>query len=99
MILSLLIFLLNKFNLCLRNDILNRRVCQNQDSIIWKLLYQRDISNNVPSDHIASRYLDIMDEILPLTPNQRLFYGAEHGYDEIVKTALKHGAEIHANDD
>ena len=59
--------------LCLYNDTFNRRICQNQDSIVWKLLYQRDISNNVPRNHIASRYLDIMDEILPLDPNQRLW--------------------------
>ena len=86
-------------NLCLYNDTFNRRVCQNQDSIVWKLLFQRDISNNVPRNHIASRYLDIMDEILPLDPNQRLWYGAEHGYDEIVKAALQDGADIHADDD
>ena len=52
-------------------------------------MYQRDISHNVPRDHLASHYLDIMDEILPLTPNDRLFYGAKHGYDEIVKSALQ----------
>ena len=86
-------------NLCLYNDTFNRRICQNQDSIVWKLLYQRDISNNVPSDHIASRYLDIMDEILPLNPNKRLIYGADHGYNGIVNSALQHGADIHANHD
>ena len=75
--------------LCLYNDTFNHRICQNQNSIVWKLLYQRDISNNVPRDHIASRYLDIMDEILHLDPQGRLFYGAEHGYDEIVKSALQ----------
>ena len=85
--------------LCLYNDTFNRRVCQNQDSVVWKLLFQRDISNNVPSDHIASRYLDIMDEILTLTPNDRLFYGAKHGYEEIVKSALQQGANIHADND
>ena len=74
---------------CLYNDTFNRRICQNQNSIVWKLLYQRDISNTVPRDHIASRYLDVMDEILPLDPNQRLWYGAEHGYNEIVKAALQ----------
>ena len=82
--------------LCLYNDTFNRRVCQSQDSIVWKLLYQRDISNNVPSDHIASHYLDTMDHILHLDPQGRLFYGAEHGYDEIVNSALKDGADIHA---
>ena len=82
-------------NLCLYNDTFNRRVCQSQDSIVWKLLFQRDISENVPSDHIASRYLNIMDHILPLTPDDRLSYGAERGYDEIVKSALKDGAHIH----
>ena len=85
--------------LCLYNDTFNRRVCQNQDSIVWKLLYQRDISNNVPSDHIASRYLDVMDEILQLNPQGRLYYGAEHGYIEIVKSALQDGADVRANDD
>ena len=85
--------------LCLYNDTFNRRICQNQDSIVWKLLYQRDISENVPRDDIASRYLDIMDEILSLNPNQSLFYGAEHGYDEIVKAALQQGAYIHAWED
>ena len=85
--------------LCLYNDSFNRRICQNQDSIVWKLLFQRDISDNVPIDHIASRYLDIMDEILSLDPNERLVYGANRGYDEIVKTSLQRGADIHANDD
>ena len=85
--------------LCLYNDAFNRRICQNQNSIVWKLLYQRDISNNVPSDHIASRYLDIMDEILPLTPQQRLFYGAQYGYNEIIKSALQDGADVRANYD
>ena len=85
--------------LCLYNDTFNRRVCQNQDSIVWKVLYQRDISNNVPRDYIASHYLDIMDHILQLNPNQRLYYGAEHGYEEIVKSSPQHGANIHANDD
>ena len=85
--------------LCLYNDTFNRRVCQNKDSIVWKLLFQRDISNNVPKDHIASHYLDIMDEILPLNPSQRLLYGAKRGYNEIVKAALKNGADIHANND
>ena len=81
--------------LCLYNDTFNRRICQNDDSIIWKLLYQRDISHNVPRDHIASRYLDIMDEILPSAPNDRLFYGAKNGFAEIVKSALKGGADPH----
>ena len=54
--------------LCLYNDTFNRRICQNQNSIVWKLLFQRDISENVPRDHIASRYFDIMDKILPLNP-------------------------------
>ena len=53
--------------LCLYNDTFNHRVCQNQNSVVWKLLFQRDISNIVPRDHIASRYLDIMDKILPYT--------------------------------
>ena len=56
---------------------------------MWKLLYQRDISEKVPRDHIASRYLEIMDEVLPLYPNERLLYGAEHGYNKIVKAALQ----------
>ena len=85
--------------LCIYNDSFNRRVCQNQDSIIWKMLYQRDISENVPPDHIAYRYLDIMDEISSLNPQQRLNYGSEHGYNEIVKAALQSGAEIHADYD
>ena len=85
--------------LCLYNDTFNRRICQNQDSIVWKMLFQRDISKNVPRDHIASHYLDIMDEILSLDPQERLFYGAEHGYDEIVKSALQDGADIHADYD
>ena len=92
--------------LCLYNDTFNRRVCQNRDSIVWKLLYQRDISENVPTNHIASRYLDIMDEILPLTPNKRLLYGAKNGYDGIVKSALQNPsgrepsrADINANYD
>ena len=80
-------------DLCIRNDTFNRRVCQNQDSIVWKLLYQRDISENFPRDHIASHYLEIMDEVLPLYPNERLLYGAEHGYDEIVKSSLQEGAD------
>ena len=54
--------------LCLYNDTFNHRICQNQDSIVWKLLFQRDISKDVPRDHIASRYFDIMDKILPLNP-------------------------------
>ena len=83
--------------LCLYNDTFNRRICQNQDSIVWKILYQRDISEKVPSDDIASRYLDLVDKILPLTPIGRLLYGAEHGYDEIVKSSLQHGADIRAN--
>ena len=86
-------------NLCLYNDTFNRRVCQNQDSIVWKLLFQRDVSENVPRDDVASRYLDIMDEILPLTPQHRLFYGAQYGYDEIIKSALKAGADVRANYD
>ena len=94
-------------NLCTRNNSFNLRVrapsltgdyhTKNQDSIIWKLLYQRDISKNVPSDHIASRYLNIMDEILPYTPNQRLLFGARYGYEEIIKFALQHGANIDAD--
>ena len=84
---------------CIHNDSFNRRVCENQDAIIWKLLYQRDISENVPRDHIASRYLDIMDEIFSLTPNQRLFYGARYGYNEIVTFFHKYGADIHALND
>ena len=93
-------------NLCIRNDSFNRRVCatsstgdygtQNQDSIIWKLLYQRDISEKVPRNHIASRYLDIMDRILTFTPKQLLFHGADYGYEEIVKYALKQGIDIHS---
>ena len=82
--------------LCLYNDTFNRRICQNQNSIVWKLLYQRDISNNVPSDHDASRYLDVMDEILPIAPQDRLFYGAKHGYEEIVKSALRQGTSVRA---
>ena len=84
-------------DLCIYNDSFNRRVCstENQNSFIWKLLYQRDISNDVPSDHVASRYLDIMDEILPLDSNDRLFYGAQHGYNELVKATLQNGANIH----
>ena len=86
-------------NLCLYNDTFNRRACQNQNSIVWKLLYQRDISEKVPTDHTASRCLDIMDDILPLTPDQRLSYGAKNGYNEIVKSALQDGAKIHAEYD
>ena len=85
--------------LCLYNDTFNHRICQNQDSIVWKHLYRRDISHNVPRDHIASRYLDIMDETLPLSPKHRLFYGTQRGYNEIVKAALKNGADIHTWDD
>ena len=77
--------------LCLYNDTFNRRICQNQDSIVWKLLYQRDISNNVSTYHVALQYLDIMDEILPLTANDRLLYGARRDYDEIVKSSLQQG--------
>ena len=78
-------------NLCIRNDSFNRKVfaTENQDSIIWKLLYQRDISKTVPRDHVAFRYLDIMDHILSSTPNGRIFYGADHGYNEIIKSAIK----------
>ena len=72
---------------------------ENEDSIVWKLLYQRDISHNVPRDHIASQYLDIMDHILLLTPGYRLNYGARKGYDEIVRSALQDGADIHTWDD
>ena len=43
---------------------------------------------------VASRYLDIMDEILSLDPDRRLLYGAEHGYNEIVKAALQRWCEI-----
>ena len=86
-------------DLCLRNDTFNRRVCQNENSVVWKLLYQRDISENIPRDHIASRYLDIMDYILTLDPDQRLLYGASRGYDEIVKSALQDGANINASYD
>ena len=83
-------------NLCLYNDTFNHCICQNRDSMVWKLLYQRDISENVPHDHIASHYLEIMNEILPLTLNRRLIYGAKHGYNEMVKSALQSGANIHA---
>ena len=82
--------------LCLHNDSFNRRVCQHQDSIIWKMLFQRDISERVPRDHIASQYLDIMDKISSFDSQQRLNYGAVHGYDEIVKAALQDGANIHS---
>ena len=100
-ILSLIPYLLpyEVLDLCIYNDSFNRRVCQNQDSIIWKMLFQRDISEKVPHDHIASHYLDIMDEISSLNPQQRLFYGARHGYDEMVKAALQNGADIHAWND
>ena len=84
-------------DLCIHNDTFNRRVCQNQDSIVWKLLYRRDISHNVPRDHIASHYLDIMDNLLTLDPQRRLFYGAKHGYEEMVKSALQQGADIHGD--
>ena len=67
--------------LCLYNDSFNLRVCRNQDSVIWKMLYRRDISERIPRDHIASHYFDILDQISSLDPQQRLFYGAEHGYD------------------
>ena len=85
--------------LCLYNDTFNRRICQNQDSIVWQILFQRDISENVPRDHIASHYLDIIDQILHLSMNNRLVYGAERGYEEIVKSALQHGADIYASYD
>ena len=87
------------YNLCLYNDTFNRRICQNEDSVVWKVLFQRDISNDVPTNHIESRYFDIMNEILPLGPQQRLVYGAKNGYNEIVKSALKDGAYINANVD
>ena len=85
--------------LCLRNDSFNRRVCQDQNSIIWKLLYQRDISSHIPRHNIASRYLDVMDYFLPLRLNDRLIYSAQSGYNAMVKHALKDGANIHAWDD
>ena len=91
LILSIIPYLLpcEILDLCLYNDSFNRRVCQNQDSIIWKMLFQRDISENVPRDHIASHYLDIMDEISSLNPEERLFYGAKNGYNEMVKAVLQ----------
>ena len=85
--------------LCLHNDSFNSRVCHDSDSIIWKFLYQRDISPLTPSTDISGKYLDILDHILALTPNARLIYGAQHGYDEIVKNALDAGANIHVEDD
>ena len=86
-------------SLCIRNDSFNRRVCQDQNSIVWKLLYQRDISSHIPSHNIVGHYLDIMDEILPLPLNDRLIYGAKSGYEEMVKNALNEGANIHAHED
>ena len=49
--------------------------------MIFHIMFQQII--------LLSHYLEIMDEILPVTPNDRLFYGAKHGYDEIVKSALQ----------
>ena len=85
--------------LCIHNDSFNQRVCQDPNSIIWKLLYQRDISQVVPSNDIAGHYVDILDEISTMTPNQRLIYGGFNGYEEIVKNALANGAESRVYDD
>ena len=85
--------------LCLHNDSFNQRVCQDPNSIIWKILYQRDISQVIPSNDIAGHYLDVLDKIANMTPNQRLIYGGFNGYEEIVKNALENGAEIHVYDD
>ena len=77
----------------------NQRVCQDPNSIIWKLLYQRDISQVVPPNDIAGHYVDILDKISTMTPNQRLIYGGFNGYEEIVKNALENGAESRVYDD
>ena len=50
-------------------------------------------------DHIASRYLDIMDEILSLPPQATFILWCRKGYEEIVKSTLKDGVDIHADDD
>ena len=86
-------------NLCVKNDSFNRRVCQDQDSIVWKLLFQRDISDNVPTTNIANHYIEIMDRILPLPLNNRLLHGARKGYLNMVRHAIDQGANIHVKRD
>ena len=84
--------------LCIHNDSFNQRVCQDLNSIIWKILYQRDISHHLPSNDIAGHYLNILDKISTMTPNQRLIYGGFNGYEGIVKNALENGAESRVYD-
>lgn len=85
--------------LCLESESFDRRVCQDQNSIIWKLLFQRDISSRVPTNDIASQYFVIMDEITRMSLDWRLIYGAGKGYDEMVKRALDKGANVHVDKD
>ena len=82
-------------NLCIQNDFLNQKIYRNKESSVWKLLYQRDISEKVPPTNIAGEYFRIMNEVALVDLDRRLFHAVTCGYNSMVNRALDAGADIH----
>lgn len=79
--------------MCNTNASFNQRLCQSDH--IWKTLYEMNISANVPLNNVEEEYTQIMDEARSLLRTQRLIFGAENGYEQMVVDALNAGADIH----
>ena len=67
----------------------DEKICQNKNGTIWKLLFQRDLSENLPilkgEETFMDKYMDAIQKSKTLSIVELLKYGAKNGYDKLVK--------------
>jgi ankyrin repeat protein len=76
--------------LCRTSPVLNDLLCHND--IIWKILYQRDISTKPPNTSYYEAYRRVIQDTRNFEPNEILIYAAQHGYNQLVERMLEEGA-------
>ena len=73
---------------------INSKICQDKNGVIWKLLFQRDLSEFPVlkvKENLMDRYIEAIQKIKKLNTAQLSYFAAENGYEKLIQ-------EIHPSD-